>query len=201
MELILVRHGQPLTSTGDTPVDPPLTDLGKVQADRVCAYLAKSRINRIAHSGMLRAIQTAEPLIAHLGIQPSVLVGLGEVDRYGITYQNADTIRAKGKREWQRFLNDPIGYFGIDEARFREETMAAFDELIVSAEDETIAVFTHGFPINILVAHCLRTAKTINFQPGYASITRFGGSKRGRLSVLSLNETMHLSDASQGMLI
>lgn len=201
MELILVRHGQPLTSAGDTSVDPPLTDLGREQAERVCAYLAKFRINRIAHSGMLRAMQTAEPLIAHLGIQPSVLAGLGEVDRYGVTYQNADTIRAKGKREWQRFLNDPIGYFGIDETKFRDETMAAFDELVVSGEDETIAVFTHGFPINILVADCLKTAKIINFQPGYASITRLGGSKRDRLTVMSLNETMHLSDDFAGMLI
>ncbi|MFM2273858.1 MAG: hypothetical protein RL702_2923 [Pseudomonadota bacterium] len=200
MELIIVRHGQPETSVGDTPADPPLSDLGKEQARRVCAYLAKSRIDRVAHSGMVRASQTAEPLIDHLDIVPSVLVGLGEVDRYGVNYANAETIRAKGKSEWRRFLSDPIGYFGVDEATFRAETLAAFNELIASAGNQTIAVFTHGFPINMLISHYLGTPKSIIVQPGYASITRIGGSAPDRLSVISINETAHLSDHFAGML-
>jgi broad specificity phosphatase PhoE len=194
MELILVRHGQPETFAGDTPADPPLSAQGRAQAQRVCAFLAKSRIDCVAHSGMARASQTAAPLVEHLGIAPKVLVGLGEVDRYGVNYANAETIRAKGKSEWRHFLSDPIGYFGIDEASFCEETLAAFFELIASSDNETIAVFTHGFPINILISHCLGTPKSINVQPGYASITRIGGSAPDRLAVISVNETAHLSD-------
>ena len=55
-------------------------------------------------------------------------------------------------------LKHRIAYFGIDADRFPgRETLAAFEALIAENDGnaETVAVFTHGFPINILLSHAL----------------------------------------------
>lgn len=199
MQLILVRHGKPETGANSTPADPPLTALGKEQAALAGAFLATGEISAIAHSGMARAQGTAQPLIERTGIEPMVIANLGEVDRYGVDYANAETIRARGEADWRRFLADPLGYFGIDGDRFRSETLDGFAQILAQPGVETVAVFTHGFPINILLTHALKIDGVGRFMPDYGSITRIAGSSLDRLAVLSINETAHLTHEIGGV--
>lgn len=193
MQLILVRHGKPETGTSSTPADPRLTALGRQQAVLAGDFLATGTISAIAHSGMVRARDTAQPLIERTGIEPLVIERLGEVDRYGVDYANAETIRARGEQEWRRFLADPLGYFGIDSDQFRSETLDGFAQLLAISGADTVAVFTHGFPINILLSHALGLEGVGRFLPDYGSITRIAGSSLDRLAVVSVNETAHLT--------
>ena len=191
MRLILVRHGKP-AEAGDAPTgNPPLSEPGHDQARRVARFLEHEPIELIVHSGMQRAAQTAEPLIARLGLDPRIVPDLGEVDRYGGAYANIEMVKAKGGSEWSRFLADPIGYFGVDADRFRNETLAAFESLFNAGRRKTVAVFTHGFPINILLSHALALENVAHFVPDYGSITRVTGSALDRLTVVSVNETGH----------
>ncbi len=197
MRLILVRHGQPDTTTAPSSGNPPLSGLGREQAQLVCDYLAREPIDLVIHSGLERAHHTARPLIERSGIGEQIIPELGEVDRYGGQYGNIETIKAKGEREWQRFLADPIGYFGIDGNRFVLETLDGYRSIFEDHNRKTIAIFTHGFPINILLTHALGLEGIANFVPDYCSITRVTGSELDRLTVVSVNETAHLAPLKQ----
>jgi phosphohistidine phosphatase len=62
MKLYLVQHGEACAKEDDP--DRPLTDQGKADIDRLAAFLKQAgiRVERVIHSGKLRAAQTAERL-------------------------------------------------------------------------------------------------------------------------------------------
>ena len=63
MKLYLVQHGEACAK--EINPDRPLTDQGKTDVNRLAVFLRKSGVNveRIIHSGKLRAQQTAERLV------------------------------------------------------------------------------------------------------------------------------------------
>ena len=68
MEIILIRHGQPeWIREGLNVVDPPLTDKGHLQAQRVAEALGGEQFDEVIVSPLRRARQTAAPLLAALG--------------------------------------------------------------------------------------------------------------------------------------
>ena len=79
MELYLIRHGQSTNNRGDARVpDPPLTELGRQQADRAGRALKHLGITHLYCSAMLRAVQTATIVGEHLELAPHIFVGLHE---------------------------------------------------------------------------------------------------------------------------
>jgi probable phosphoglycerate mutase len=68
MEIVLIRHGEPeWVRDGLNVVDPPLTDRGRAQAERLAAALVDETFDEILVSPLVRARQTAAPLLAALG--------------------------------------------------------------------------------------------------------------------------------------
>ena len=68
MEIVLIRHGEPeWVREGLTVVDPPLTDLGHRQATLLADALRDEQFDEILVSPLLRARQTARPLLEALG--------------------------------------------------------------------------------------------------------------------------------------
>jgi broad specificity phosphatase PhoE len=194
-QIILVRHGQPDVAATGGAANPPLTERGHRQAQCVAKVLAHEPIDRIVSSGMIRADDTATPLAKALGLPVETLFGLGEIDRLGGPYVSIDAIREKGADEWRKFLVAPLTYFGIDAERFRAETIDAFATVLNGGSAETVAVFTHGFPINILLSHTLGLESEARFVPSYASITRLAGRSIDALTVISVNESGHIPEA------
>ena len=65
MDIVLIRHGQPeWVRDGLNVVDPPLTELGRLQAERVGEILRDETFDEIIVSPLQRARQTAAPLLA-----------------------------------------------------------------------------------------------------------------------------------------
>jgi len=62
MKLYLVQHGEACAKEDDP--DRPLTEQGQADVDRVAAFLKQAgiKVERVMHSGKLRAQQTAEHL-------------------------------------------------------------------------------------------------------------------------------------------
>jgi broad specificity phosphatase PhoE len=192
MRLILIRHGHPdVPSTGPT-ANPPLSARGQTHAHYAAQALRKERVDRIISSGMQRADGTAQPLADALGLPIERQANLGEVDRLGGAYQSIETIRARGSAEWERFLDAPLAYFGVNPDQFRAETLAAFRAVTDKAGDSILAIFTHGFPINILLSHALGIQHDARFVPYYGSITRLSGKNIDALTVVSINECGHI---------
>jgi probable phosphoglycerate mutase len=68
MEIVLVRHAEPeWVLDGLNVSNPPLTGRGHTQAARLAERLASERFDEIVVSPLVRARQTAEPLLAALG--------------------------------------------------------------------------------------------------------------------------------------
>src|SRR5262245_45306429 len=77
----LVRHGQVDRSVD--PVDPPLSDVGRQQAEQVAAYLRDRPIRQIYASPLRRAQETAAPLAASLNLPVIVDARLRERANFG----------------------------------------------------------------------------------------------------------------------
>ncbi len=60
--------------------------------------------------------------------------------------------------------------------------------------DDTVAVFSHGGVINVLLHEILGTRRLLSFPIDYASVTRLLYSRSGRASVVATNGTEHVWD-------
>jgi len=192
MRLILVRHGRPNEIDSETPSDPSLNTDGWRQARAVSKLLATEGVTRIVASPMLRARQTAEPLAERLGLGIDTVEGWAEADRGAHRYRSTETLRAEGGDAWQRFLADPIRYLGADPETFRAGVLAALHATAgVHDRAARVVVFTHGMPINVVLAHALGLDSITSFLVGYGSVTRLRVRENGGYGVSSVNETAH----------
>jgi broad specificity phosphatase PhoE len=192
MQLILLRHGQPLRREGNDEANPPLTELGHRQAEILSSHLARERPQILISSPLMRARQTAVPTQKRLGIPLLIEDAVAEVDAEGAQYVHVEDLRTAGGETWAQFLRDPIATLGGDEASFRSRVLNGFDSILKSnSEQGCVAVFTHGFPINILLAHILGIDEITRFLPAHGSITRISGRSIDNLSIVSVNETAH----------
>ena len=194
MQLILIRHGQPDVPAHGHTGNPPLTPRGHEQAAHAALALRCERVDRIVSSGMTRADETAAPLAGALDQPINIITDLGEIDRWGGEYASIDAIRHKGPEEWSKFLSGPLAYLGIDPEKFRSETLAGFASVLSGGEEKTVAVFTHGFPINLLLSHALGLKDEARFVPSYGSFTRLAGKSIDALTVVSINESGHIPE-------
>jgi probable phosphoglycerate mutase len=86
--VFMIRHGATVwpATAGDPGIscsgrpEPSLSDLGRDQADRVAQRLAKAGLTRIFTTGVRRTQETARPLADRLGIAPTSVSALQEVD-------------------------------------------------------------------------------------------------------------------------
>jgi broad specificity phosphatase PhoE len=192
MRLILVRHGRPDEDGAETPNNPPLNEVGWRQAQATARLLGSEGITRIVTSPLRRARETAEPLAKGLRLAIETIDLWAEADRGASRYRSTETLRADGGEAWSRFLADPIGYLGGDPASFRDGVLAALDATVAKeAPTARVAVFTHGLPINIVLAHALGLDSITRFLVGYGSVTRLRHFGDGRYGVASVNETGH----------
>jgi broad specificity phosphatase PhoE len=192
MRVILVRHGRPDEDDVARPNDPPLNADGWRQAQAVAALLGREGITRIVTSPLLRARQTAEPLVRQTGLSADIVEGWAEADRLQSRYRSTETLRAQGGEEWLRFLQDPIRYLGADPHAFRAAVRAAFAEIGRDHDPRArVAIFTHGLPINVILSTALGLDGIVHFLPGYGSISRLRARSDGGIGVVSINESGH----------
>ena len=80
VELVLIRHGQPeWVREGLNVVDPPLTDLGHRQAAALAEALSSEHFDEVLVSPLVRARETAAPLLESLGRSEDIDLWLEEI--------------------------------------------------------------------------------------------------------------------------
>lgn len=80
MEIVLIRHGEPeWVRDGLAVNDPPLTSLGERQAQRLAASLCGEHFDEVLVSPLVRARQTAAPLLEALGVSEVIDPWLEEI--------------------------------------------------------------------------------------------------------------------------
>ncbi len=197
MELILVRHALPvrIDATPDgAPADPELAERGVVQAARVTAALEHDRVDAIYSSPALRAMQTAAPLAAALGMEVVVEPGIAEFDTDHTSYVPIEELKESQDPRWHAVARGDLYSVGIDPVAFRLRVVEAVERIAAAHPGGRVVLFTHSGATNAYAGHVLGQERAIWFAPAYCSINRLAVSRDGRRGVISLNETGHVRD-------
>jgi len=194
MQLLLVRHALPLRSQPGQGADPELSDEGRAQVARLPDALARFPISRVVSSPQRRALQTAEPVAAARGLAVDIDDRFAEYDRDLPVYVPIEHIREENPQEWARMAAGHLPS-SVDEDAFRARVGAAVDDVAASAaHEDTVAVFSHGGVINVVLHEILGTKRVLSFPIDYASVTRLLFSRSGQASVVMVNGTEHVWD-------
>jgi broad specificity phosphatase PhoE len=194
MQLLLVRHALPLRSEPGQGSDPDLSDEGRAQVARLPAALARFPISRAVSSPQRRAIQTAEPVAAARQLALEIDDRFAEYDRDLPVYVPIEHIRSENPQEWARMAEGHLPS-SVDENAFRARVCAAVDDVAAAADHEdTVAVFSHGGVINVVLHAILGTKRVLSFPIDYVSVTRLLFSRSGQATVVAVNSTEHVWD-------
>jgi probable phosphoglycerate mutase len=189
MELLLVRHARPRRMESTTgPADPPLSPLGRRQAEALAAWLAgpggDGPLDAVYTSPLRRAVETAEPLAVALGLAAETDAALAEYDAEAMAYIPIEELRAAGDPRWKELPPDIAG--------FQATVMAGVDRMAAAHPSQRIALVCHGGVVNVIVAAVLGLGPRMLFLPGYTSVSRVLVASSGERSLASLNELAHL---------
>jgi broad specificity phosphatase PhoE len=194
-EILLIRHGQ-MPATSDTRSDQPLTELGLRQADILGRFLASKPLHALYSSPALRAVQTAEGIGRHCGLDVQVIHDLREMDtfipegvdwddlRQSEAYQAMNERFAK-ERRWE-------AYEGLREsgAGIRKRVTAVVDELVPRHTGQRIALVTHSPVVSCYIAAILDSPydSSASIQlTGVTTILAAGDRRR----ILNVNSRTH----------
>lgn len=199
--LYLIRHAQAQAgAVSPDPLDPPLTVIGRHQAERLAARLADEGFDALYSSPMLRALETAWPLAERTGLAIREDADLREVDfapdpddrdrllrwREGF-YETLEATRLGLPRH---FRWDALPFTESSEA-FRGRVLRSLDGIVRAHPGGRVAVVCHAGVINAYTAHVLGLTSDLFFLPWNTSITvvRTLGPQR---VVHRLNDYEHL---------
>ena len=192
MDLIIIRHGLPISVTGaEGPADPHLTDTGRDQAERMAAWLQDEPVDAIYCSPMNRARETAAPLALLKGLEVYYCDGLAEIDQFSAEYIPLEELRVTNYELWRRRMKE--SWFGEqDPKEFRLTVVQTIEQIVTDNAGRRIAIVCHGGVINAWGSHTLGLDDVYFFQPTYTSINRFAAARSGERTVVTLNEAAHL---------
>jgi len=195
VELVLVRHALPVRvdATADgAPADPGLADLGRTQAGRVVDALRLDEVEAVYASPAARALQTAAPLAAALGLQVKVEPGLAEFDAGHTSYVPVEELKAAGDPRFDALRLGEL--VGVDTGAFLAVVVAAVERVVAAHPGGRAVLFSHSGTINAYTGHVVGGQRPLWIAPAYASITRIGAARDGRRGLVSVNETGHVRD-------
>lgn len=156
--------------------------------------MSRFPITRLVSSPQRRAVQTAGPLAEKLGLAVDIDERLAEYDRDLGHYIPIEQIAKENPEELARLISGHLPS-AVDEKAFLQRVVAAVGDLVAASDHEdTVAVFSHGGVINVLLHHILGTERLLSFHVDYSSVTRVLSSRSGKLSVASVNGTEHVWD-------
>ena len=195
MELLVIRHALPvrIANADGSPADPPLSEAGRRQAERLAAWLSGERIDALYASPMRRARETAAPLAAARGLEIALDPGLVELDHRAEAYVPMEELKAENREAWLALVRGGL-YANIDVVAFRRGVVASFERIIAAHPGARVAVVCHSGVINAWAAHVLGIDAPIFYDPGYTSVQRFLAAGSGERMVASLNELAHLRE-------
>lgn len=194
MELIIVRHARPERQENaehEGPADPPLSELGRRQAETVAEFLADEDIDHVVASSMRRAHETAMPLATRLGLDIELRDDLREVDQHRSVYIPAEEMKPDDPMVAE-YLDDPMNIFEGDYEGFRDRVVAGFDDVVATNRGRTVAVFCHGMVMAVYLQVLWDLDSPWKLQPSYCGMIRVTASSNGLRSVRTINETAHI---------
>lgn len=200
MDLYIVRHARPERQVVDheNGADPALSELGRQQAERIADYLEHEKIDHVVSSTMLRAVQTAEPLAARLGVAIEQIDDLKESDHRASAYVPLEEMSPDDPHAAHYYSGDLYEtVFSDGFEQFEERVVGAFDQVIAANRSRRVAVFCHGMVTATYLRQLLGFDDVFAVTVDYCGLSRVRASSSGVRSVRSMNETHHVRDLIQ----
>lgn len=174
--IYLIRHGQAAASW-DQDLDPPLSALGKQQAQQAAEHLCNiSGIENMQciSSPIKRAYETAEAFAALTNKKIIIEKRVAEIPSpMDDLQQRMPWLMSVMKDEWPN-LSQPLNSWRKDCIDF-----------IQSLTQDSI-IFSHYIAINVLIGHCQNNEQVISYHPDNCSIHHFKNSPT--LHIVSLGK-------------
>ncbi len=200
-ELLLVRHGQSEDAVEGEDfarsgghADPPLSALGREQAERVGARLAAEHVDALYVTSLRRTAETAAPLASATGLEPVVEHDLREIylgEWEGWVFE-------------QKFVDrDPLALRLVDEQRwdlipgcepvdgFAARVRAGIERIAAAHPDQRVVAVVHGGVIGEVLAQAAESRPWAFVGADNASISHIVVTGR-RWVVRRFNDTTHL---------
>jgi 2,3-bisphosphoglycerate-dependent phosphoglycerate mutase len=196
MEVLWIRHGEPERIAPGTGVraDPQLTEAGHEQAQRLADWLASERVDAVLSSPLRRALQTAQPIAAAVGVEVETFEGIVEYDVNSDHYIPTEELRVTKDERWTAMVEGRWDEFGAELPEiFRARVDEAVTAIVERFPGQRVAAVCHGGVINVALGSVLGISPPLWFEPGYSSMSRMLASRGGIRSVASLNELAHLT--------
>ncbi|GHB35078.1 hypothetical protein GCM10010377_27800 [Streptomyces viridiviolaceus] len=200
---VLLRHGEtPLTPqkrfSGSGGSDPALSDVGREQAEKVAASLARrGTVQAIVSSPLARTRETAAVVAARLGLEVTVDEGLRETDFgawEGLTFGE---VRERYPDDLNAWLGSPDAEptgGGESFAATGARIAATRDKLVAAYAGRTVLLVSHVTPIKTFVQLALGAPPESLFRMelSAASLSAVAYYADGGASVRLFNDTSHL---------
>ncbi len=195
--LLLIRHGEnEFTATGRLAARLPgvhLNERGRRQAVALAGVLGNAPIQAIYSSPLERALETAAPLAAVLGLEVQIEAGLIEIEMGGWTGR---PLKELGKlKAWKTLQETPSRFSfpgGESFVAIQARSVAAVEGIAARHPEGLVACFSHGDIIRVLAAYFLNVPldsfQRLNIDT--TSITQVNLGKDGRVSVPRVNQVM-----------
>ncbi|MBZ6132089.1 bifunctional RNase H/acid phosphatase [Streptomyces olivaceus] len=200
---VLLRHGEtPLTPqkrfSGSGGSDPSLSPVGREQAEKVAASLARrGTVEAIVASPLARTRETAGIVAARLGLEVAVDEGLRETDFgvwEGLTFGE---VRERYPDDLDAWLASPDAEptgGGESFAAIGARIAATRDKLVAAHAGRTVLLVSHVTPIKTFLRLALGAPPESLFRMelSAASLSAVAYYADGGASVRLFNETSHL---------
>ena len=223
MELVLIRHAQPeWVRDGLNVVDPPLTHLGEQQARHLAKTMVDERFDEILVSPLMRARQTAAPVLDALGRPEDIDGWLEEIrdpkwhgtpaERAAEAYKELRQRPAAGR--WEGLPGGESTREFVDRIRLGAHHFLA-ERGVIRVESELpvwrveepgrrIALIAHAGTNSVTICHLLGLEPTPwewdRFVLGHASISRLEAIPLGdgyTFSLTKLSDVEHLNHSER----
>jgi broad specificity phosphatase PhoE len=200
--LLLVRHGQSTWNSEHRiqgQLDPPLSDEGRRQAERVGQRIAGRRFAGFYSSDLKRAFETAQAIEAATGFQAESMPGLREIFLGEWEGLRTDDLAQRFPEAWASWTEEPdwdLVSGGEGAALFETRVAAALDEILGRHAQGDVVVVTHGGVIQIALHRVIgRPSRGLfPFKIQNASISVIE-RRDGRMVIAGVNDTSHLDPA------
>lgn len=209
-EFYLIRHGDAIPGPDEIIPsgvydDLPLSKEGREQARKLAERLKSTHFGAAYSSPLRRCLETGEPLLKYLDLQPTIIDGLKEIhmgdlvdipklqeeDDRNVLFEalrkrQVETVRIAGSSgNW-----DTVG---SDESSkgFRKRVVDAVDSIVERHIGQRVIVFCHGGVINAYAAEVLGLEREFFFPTANTSITIVRANPEKRVLYV-LNDIAHL---------
>lgn len=187
--LIFVRHGE---SEGNKlnrfngSLNMPLTEKGKLQAQKTAEYLDKYNIDKIFSSDLSRAKETAQIIAKRNNLRVMSDKNLREInggDFEGKPYEDLQRLYPEEYATWLNDLGNCTCPNGESIRGLLERFNQRIIEIVKENQNKIILIATHAMPI--------RAISTVWYQKDITQIRDFDFVKNASISVVDYTDIQH----------